>query len=306
VGGVDYVAKPFRVEEVLARVETHLTLRALQTQLQRTNEELEKRVEERTAQVVQLAVEQERMAYELQIAREVQSSFLPKECPHVQGWDFAAHWRPARQVAGDYYDFVSRAGANGDEDKLGLVIADVADKGVPAALFMVLTRSTLRATMDRASSPVEGISHTNRLLCVDASAGMFVTLFYALLAPDTGEMTYVNAGHRPALICRASSQEFVELLPTGMALGVVPDASFAQESVHLDHDDVLVFYTDGVPEATDEHEQMFGVERFMRTILDHHDATADEIASAVIQAVDKFVGSEEPFDDIAVVVIKRS
>ena len=156
VGGVDYVAKPFRVEEVLARVETHLTLRALQMELQQANEELEKRVEERTAQVLQLALEQERMAYELQIARGVQSSFLPDKTPQIRGWDFAAQWRPARQVAGDYYDFVSPAGANGEEEKLGLVIADVADKGVPAALFMVLTRSTLRATMDRSSSPAEG------------------------------------------------------------------------------------------------------------------------------------------------------
>jgi sigma-B regulation protein RsbU (phosphoserine phosphatase) len=275
-------------------------------ELQQANEELEKRVEERTAQVIQLALEQERMAYELQIAREVQSSFLPDKTPQIRGWDFAAQWRPARQVAGDYYDFVSPAGANADQEKLGLVIADVADKGVPAALFMVLTRSTVRATMDRSSSPAEGITHANRLLCTDASAGMFVTLFCALLDPNSGEMTYVNAGHHPVLLCRAGSQEFVELAPTGMALGVVPDASFAQETIYLDHDDLLVLYTDGVPEATNQHEQMFGVERFERIVLDHRQSPAAQIATAVVRAVDEFAGSEEPFDDIAVVVVKRS
>jgi sigma-B regulation protein RsbU (phosphoserine phosphatase) len=306
VGGVDYVAKPFRVEEVLARVETHLTLRALQMELQRANEELERRVEERTAQVVQLAIEQERMAYELQIAREVQASFLPREAPQIPGWEFAARWRPARQVAGDYYDFIQRTEAGGDSSKLSLVIADVADKGVPAALFMVLTRSTLRAMMDRSISPSDGIAHTNRLLCVDASAGMFVTLFYSLLDPATGEMTYVNAGHRQGLLCRAGSRELVELAPTGMALGVVSDAPFAQETVHLGHDDLLVLYTDGVPEATDAHDRMFGMERFESVVLDHRGASATRIANAVIQAVDDFAGSEEPFDDIAVVVVKRS
>ena len=306
VGGVDYVAKPFRVQEVLARVETHLTLRALQMELQQANEELERRVEERTAQVVQLAIEQERMAYELHIAREVQASFLPREVPQLPGWEFAAQWRPARQVAGDYYDFISQAGDRGDDGLLGLVIADVADKGVPAALFMVLTRSALRAAVDRASSPSEGIAHTNRLLCVDASAGMFVTLFYALLNPATGEMTYVNAGHRPPLLCRADSQEFIELAPTGMALGVVSDASFTQETVHLGRDDLLVFYTDGVPEATDARECMFGMERFERIVLDHRHGPATQIATAVVQAVDEFTDSEEPFDDVAVIVVKRT
>jgi sigma-B regulation protein RsbU (phosphoserine phosphatase) len=306
VGGVDYVAKPFRVEEVLARVETHLTLRALQKELQRANEELERRVEERTAQVLQLAIEQERMAYELQIAREVQASFLPGKAPQLPGWEFAAQWRPARQVAGDYYDFIPQTGENRDQELLGLVIADVADKGVPAALFMVLTRSTLRATMDRASSPSEGIAHTNRLLCVDASAGMFVTLFYALLNPATGEMTYVNAGHRSPLLCRADSNEFVELAPTGMALGVVPDAPFRQETVHLAHNDMLVFYTDGVPEATDAHECMFGLERFERIVLGHRHAPATQVANAVLRAVEAFSDSAEPFDDVAVVVVKRS
>jgi sigma-B regulation protein RsbU (phosphoserine phosphatase) len=160
--------------------------------------------------------------------------------------------------------------------------------------------------MDRESTPSDGITRTNRLLCVDASAGMFVTLFYALLDPATGHMTYVNAGHRSPLLVRAGSDEFAELVPTGMALGVVSDAPYEQESVHLDHNDLLVFYTDGVPEATDAHDCMFEMERFERIILDHRHAPAAQIARAVVEAVDEFSGSEEPFDDIAVLVVKRA
>jgi sigma-B regulation protein RsbU (phosphoserine phosphatase) len=159
--------------------------------------------------------------------------------------------------------------------------------------------------MDRAASPAEGIAHTNRLLCIDASAGMFVTLFYALLDPASGEMTYVNAGHRSPLLYCADSQELVELTPTGMALGVVSDAAFEQKTVRLAHKDVLVLYTDGVPEATDVHEHMFGMERFERVILDHKHAPAAQIATTLVESVDRFSDSEEPFDDIAVMVVKR-
>jgi sigma-B regulation protein RsbU (phosphoserine phosphatase) len=135
---------------------------------------------------------------------------------------------------------------------------------------------------------------------------MFVTLFYALLDPATGEMTYVNAGHRSPLLCRADSNEFDELAPTGMALGVVSDAPFRQETVHLAHRDMLVFYTDGIPEATDEHECMFGMKRLTKILLGHRHAPAKQIAAAVVQAVEEFSDAEEPFDDVAVVVVKRS
>jgi sigma-B regulation protein RsbU (phosphoserine phosphatase) len=299
-GGVDYVAKPFRVEEVLARVETHLTLRGLRADLERANQELERRVEERTAQVIQLAIEKERMAYEFQIARQVQASFLPREVPQLPNWEFVALWRPASTVAGDYYDFVPGAG-----NKLGLVIADVADKGVPAALFMVLTRSVLRASMDRAPSPAEGISRTNRLLCADASAGMFVTLFYALLDPASGEVTYVNAGHPPPLLCCAASGDLTKWMPTGMALGVVEDTPFEQRTAHLERGDLLVFYTDGVPDAMDAQGHQFGMERLQRIVHDQHGAPAAEVAAAILQGINDFAGSEDPFDDVAIIVVKR-
>jgi len=301
VGGRDYVTKPFQLQEVLARVETHLALRDLQAELQQANDELERRVEERTAQVVQLAVEKGQLEHELHMAREVQASFLPRETPQVPGWEFVARWRPAREVAGDYYDFIP-----GDERELGLVIADAAGKGMPAALFMVLTRSIVRASVDRAPSPSKGINHANRLLCADASEGMFVTLFYALLNPETGEVTYVNAGHNPPLLCRADHEQLTQLGPTGMALGVMTDTQFEQGTVHLQPGDFIVLYTDGVPDATDAQERGFGMDRLQRVILDHRRAHAADIVDALEQAIDDFAGPGDPFDDIAIVLAKRS
>jgi len=301
VGGRDYVTKPFQLEEVLARVETHLALRDLQADLQQANNELERRVEERTAQVVQLAVEKGQLEHELHVARELQASLLPRETPQLPGWEFVTRWRPAREVAGDYYDFIS-----GDETGLGLVIADVAGKGMPAALFMVLTRSIVRASVDRAPSPANGVTHANRLLCADASEGMFVTLFYALLNPATGEVTYVNAGHNPPLLCRADHEQLTQLGPTGMVLGVMADAPFEQGTVHLRSGDFIVLYTDGVPDATDAQERGFGMDRLQSIILDHRRAPAVDIVAALERAIDDFAGPGDPFDDIAVVVVKRS
>ena len=252
------------------------------------------------ARLYQVAVEKGRLERELQMAHEVQASFLPREVPQIPGWEFAARWHPAREVAGDYYDFISSSGGH-----LGLVIADVADKGMPAALFMVLTRSTIRAGVSRAPLPADGIGHVNRLLSADATGGMFVTLFYADLDPASGEMTYVNAGHNPPLLYHAGSGQLTELGRTGMALGVLVDAPFEQRTVRLESGDLIVLYTDGVTDAIDARERAFGMERLRRVVLDHRSAPAAEIVTALDRAISDFVGSSAPFDDVAIVVAKR-
>jgi len=251
------------------------------------------------ARLYQVAVEKGRMERELQVAREVQASFLPRETPQVTGWEFVARWQPAREVAGDYYDFIPLDGG-----QLGLVIADVSDKGMPAALFMALTRSIVRASVGRAPSPTDGIAHANRLICVDSTRGMFVTLFYALLDPTIGEMTYVNAGHNPPLLCRADQDQLTQLARTGMALGVVEDTPFEQHTLRLNPGDFIVLYTDGVTDATDAHLQDFGMERLRRVILEHRHAPAADVMAALEQAIGDFAGSTAPFDDMAMVVIK--
>jgi len=300
IGGVDYVTKPFRVEEVLARVETHLALRHLRLELERANQELEMRVEERTAQVIDLAVERDRLGRELELAREMQVGFLPHETPQVPGWEFVARWKPAHQVAGDYYDFIPLDGGH-----LGLVIADVADKGMPAALFMVLTRSTVRASAVGAPTPAESMTHTNRLLCADSSGGMFVTLFYGHLSLESGDCTYVNAGHDPPLLYRAGTAELTEFWPTGMALGVIEKASYEQRTVHLDPGDFIVSYTDGLIDAMDASGREFGRDRLRRIILEQCHLPAEEIVASLEQALDDFAGSTDPLDDTAMVLVKR-
>jgi sigma-B regulation protein RsbU (phosphoserine phosphatase) len=251
------------------------------------------------ARLYQVAVEKGRLERELQVAREVQASFLPRETPQVPGWEFVARWQPAREVAGDYYDFILL-----DGEQLGLVIADVSDKGMPAALFMALTRSIVRASVGRAPSPADGIAHANRLICADSTRGMFVTLFYALLNPPTGEITYVNAGHNPPLLCRTDQDQLTKLARTGMALGVVEDASFEQHTLRLNPGDFILFYTDGVTDATDVHLQDFGMERLQRVLLEYRHAPAADVMAALEQAIRDFAGSTAPFDDMAVVVIK--
>lgn len=251
------------------------------------------------ARLYQVAVEKGRMERELQMAREVQLSLLPRETPQVPGWEFAARWQPAREVAGDYYDFIPL-----EQGQLGLVIADVSDKGMPAALFMACTRSMVRASVGRAPSPADGIAHANRLICADATSGMFVTMFYALLDPATGEITYVNAGHNPPLLYRADQDQLTELTRTGMALGVIADSPFEQRTLHLSPGEFILLYTDGVTDATDPHLQDFGMERLRRVILDHRRGRAVDIMTALMQAIEAFASATAPFDDIALVVAK--
>jgi sigma-B regulation protein RsbU (phosphoserine phosphatase) len=251
------------------------------------------------ARLYQLAVEKGRLERELHMAREVQASLLPRQVPQLPGWEFAAHWRPARQVAGDYYDFIPL-----DEGRLGLVMADVSDKGMPAALFMATTRSVVRASVARAAWPSEGIALANRLICADAAGGMFVTLFYGLLHPATGVLAYVNAGHNPPLWYRASRDLLVPLERTGMALGVLEDAPLDQRAVRLGAGDWVLLYTDGLTDAVDARSDRFGLGRAQQVLLEHRHAPASEIVAALQSAVDRFTGQAPPFDDMAMVVAR--
>jgi sigma-B regulation protein RsbU (phosphoserine phosphatase) len=252
------------------------------------------------ARLYQVAVEKGRLERELQMAREVQASLLPHATPQVSGWEFVACWYPARQVAGDYYDFIPL-----DEQRLGLVMADVSDKGMPAALFMALTRSVVRASVHGSSMPAKAIARANRLICADSTRGMFVTLFYAQLHLETGELTYVNAGHNPPLLYDAHHAQLTRLAPTAMALGVLPDFPFEQGTIRLEPADFLLLYTDGVTDATNAELQGFGMQRLERAILDHHDASAAGVMAALEEQIRAFSGSAAQFDDVAILITKR-
>jgi len=244
------------------------------------------------------------MERELQVARQLQASLLPDGTPQIPGWEFVVRWQPAREVAGDYYDFILC-----EEGQLGLVIADVSGKGMPSALFMALTRSIVRASMGHAPSPADGIAHANRLICADAGDGMFVTLFFALLDPVTGGFTYVNAGHNPPLLCkpgdRAGGRAAAELMPTGMALGIITDWPFEQRTLHLEPGDFIVLYTDGVTDAMDPHRQPFGKERLEEIVWKQCGRSAIDILAALEHAIAEHTGSMAQFDDIAILVVRR-
>lgn len=252
------------------------------------------------ARLYQVAVDKGRMERELSMARTVQTGLIPEEIPELKGWQFAASWLPAREVAGDFYDFIPT-----DSDDIGLVIADVTDKGMGAALFMALTRSMVRASLEQAATPAEAITNANRLVCANSSSAMPVTLFYGRVGPENGEMVYVNAGHNPPLIYRADSGEFEELSRTGIVLGVDESLELEQGTAELEPGDFLVMYTDGVPDALNSTEQSFGEDRMRESVVSSASGTAQEICLNLLQALQEFIGGADPFDDITLLVAKR-
>jgi serine phosphatase RsbU (regulator of sigma subunit) len=255
-------------------------------------------------------IQKEKLEHELRVARDVQASLLPQAVPTLPGWEFAASWLPARQVSGDFYDFIPpvSAGAAGQlacEGCWGLVIADVSDKGMPAALFMALTRSIVRASVVGPGSPVELIAQANRLVCADAAQGMFVTLFYGLLDPAAASLTYVNAGHDPPWHFQAASGQWTELTPTGMALGFFDGAPFAQRTVPVEPGDTLVLFTDGITDAESPERERFGRDRLGQVFQERRGQSAAELAAAIITAHRQFCGDAPLFDDVTLVVVRR-
>ena len=252
------------------------------------------------ARLYQVAVDKGRMEKELQMAHQVQVSLLPHQVPQLPGWDFGALWHPAREVSGDYYDFIES-----EQGKIGLIIADVSDKGMPAALFMALTRSTVRASLKSTHSPAEGIALANSLISADSTDGYFVTLLYALLDTTTGDLTFVNAGHSPPLLYNAALNQFMMLNRTGMALGVDEASLYGQFTVHLDPGDFVLLYTDGVTEAANSQGNEFGMDRLRRTAAYMQKASAAEMATALEQAVCTFGGCDPLSDDITILAARR-
>ena len=245
-------------------------------------------------------IEKEKLEHELQVARQVQASLLPHHIPELPGWEFAARWRPAREVAGDYYDFIPF-----DDRRLGLIVGDVTDKGMPAALFMALTRSTVRASLIGAASPAEGISAANLLISADSLNSMFVTLFYGQLDPAAGELTYVNAGHPPPLHYRAATDEFVELTRTGIALGLFGASQFQQGRAKLESGDCLLLYTDGLTDADNREGRRFGKDALQPLLRRAARSDAVSVVVALETALDDFTGGATPFDDVTLMVVRH-
>jgi sigma-B regulation protein RsbU (phosphoserine phosphatase) len=244
--------------------------------------------------------ERERLERELQLAREIQQTFMPGQLPHLPGWELAFTWRAARQVAGDFYDFFELSGG-----RLGLVIADVADKGMPAALFMALTRTLMRAAALEEVSPAAALARVNDLLVPDAHQGMFVTAVYAVLSLDTGRLTYANAGHNLPLLLRSGTGELEWLSKGGMALGVLEGVRLEEHAISLEPGDSLVFYTDGVTEAFSPGGDIYGEERLRATLWAAKSGSAQAVLDAIDASVVAFAGDAPPSDDRTLMVLRR-
>jgi serine phosphatase RsbU (regulator of sigma subunit)/CHASE2 domain-containing sensor protein len=267
---------------------------------------------------VQAEIERARQVAEreLEIGRKIQAGFLPDRIPTPPGWEIAAHFQPALQVSGDFYDVFEVAGGR----CLGVVIADVCDHGVGSALFMALTRSLIRAfalqSADRlgaaAAEPMqwsqalalETVHQTNAYITDNhGEAGMFATLFLGILDPVTGRLTYVNGGHEPPLYLRRG-QPAAYLKATGLAVGALPDAPFRAESVTFSPGDSLFLYTDGVTDADDFAGAHFSKQRLVGLVSEKQD-TARSLLDGVIEALNAHVRGHSPADDITLLAISR-
>lgn len=268
-----------------------------------------------SALLAQQAVEQERLAQEIRVARDIQGALLPSSAPRLPGWQVASAYRAARAVGGDFYDFwvLDNKPAPPDDEpdssparpQFGFVIADVSDKGVPAALFMALSRSLMRAAALDGSPPSKSVERANRWISRDSQSGMFVTLFYGLLDPTTGVLRFTNAGHNPPLLLRNNG--VIDTLGTsGIALGVIEEAHFRESQAIVGPEDVLVCYTDGVTEAINDAEQEYGVGRLIDVVKRYRGRSADEIVQAVLSDLAAHTGDQPPFDDVTLVVVKRT
>jgi serine phosphatase RsbU (regulator of sigma subunit)/anti-sigma regulatory factor (Ser/Thr protein kinase) len=255
----------------------------------------------RVAQLARLqqmeARERERVEQEMRVARVIQETLLPETTPALPGWHLAAFWQPARAVSGDFYDFLEFP-----DGRVGIIVADVTDKGVPAALVMATARSLLRAAAERLISPGEVLARANDQLCPDIPRNMFVTCLYLLLDPETGKLIFANAGHNLPLC--STSHGVVEPRATGMPLGLLPGMRYSETQAQMEPGDRLLLYSDGLVEAHNVKKEMFGFPR-LRQIVGDQPADHDVI-QGLMQALADFTGPDwEQEDDVTILTIDR-
>ncbi len=244
---------------------------------------------------------------ELAVGREIQLSLLPKTCPEAPGWEFAAAYQAARTVGGDFYDFCELPG---EPARLGIVIADVADKGVGAALFMALSRTIIRTTAMSGRGPASALMKANELILKDSHTdGVFLSAVYAVLETETGRLIYANAGHNPPLLYRAAGAgadgSVTELSQRGIILGTFEGITLGEQRLDLAPGDALIFYTDGIPDALNADGEEFGEGRLREIVAAHGGEPADALLAALMAALAAFTGDTEPADDVTCVVVRR-
>jgi phosphoserine phosphatase RsbU/P len=245
-------------------------------------------------------LERERMDREFQLARDIQQTFLPSHMPRIPGWELDARWQTARIVGGDFYDIFRISGK-----KVGLVIADVSDKGMPAALYMTVTRTLIRSDARNTLSPGALLERVNNMLVVDAQNGMYVTVVYAILDLETGVLTYASAGHNQPLRIQSSNGAVHRLHKGGMAMAVLEDNRYQDYRLAIEPGDALIFYTDGVTEQFSPDGEIYGEERLLELLKSQNGQSIATILDNLHLSLIGFRGGDPPSDDVTLLALRR-
>ena len=256
--------------------------------------------EQMRGQMEREAAERGRLEHEMSIARDIQMGLLPKTFPKMPGFDMFAFTVPARHVGGDCYDVIDVG-----DGRLAITIGDVSGKGTPAAILMANVQAAVRALSESRIPSAELITRVNRLVHGYTEESVFITFFYSVLDTRTGELVYVNAGHNPPCVLRADgSREYLDL--GGLVVGVLPTAPYEEGRTQLAPGDYLVLYTDGITEASNRQDEMFGEERFERLLVEHRHFSAREIEERVYGSIKEFADGASQSDDLTMVIVKRT
>jgi serine phosphatase RsbU (regulator of sigma subunit) len=256
------------------------------------------------AKVYQETLALEATRQELKFAGRIQSSFLPTEIPTLDGWEIAIAMLPARETSGDFFDIIPL-----EDKKIGFLVADVADKGLGAALYMALCRTLIRtyALEYQEIHPDFVFASTNERLLKDSRVNLFISSFYGVINPKTNSLTYCNAGHNPPfLFSKSKGGKFISLPATGIPLGIEESSSWKRVTVKIEPGDVLVIYTDGIPDTLNENGESFREERLIKTIQGYLGLSAQDILASLIEEVQRFGGNTAQYDDITLIVISRN
>jgi len=291
-GVTDFVEKPWTNSKLLASLEKQVAIGRERRALAKSAV----RESQARSEMASLVHQHER---EIAEARAIQEGFLPKEIPQLAGYDIASAWQSARVVGGDYFDVLSF-----DQDSVGICIADVAGKGMPAALLMSNLQAAVRGLASADLAPAELCTRLNLLLCRNMANDRFITFFYALLDGASGALRYVNAGHNPPVVMhRDGSHE--RLTDGGIVLGAFPNQSFVNGSARLQSGDRLVLYTDGVTEAANAEDEEFGDARLIQVLSEHRAASARHLQTQILASAGQFCGNRW-HDDATLLILAAS
>jgi sigma-B regulation protein RsbU (phosphoserine phosphatase) len=296
-GAKDFVSKPFDLSELRARVHNILEVRLLHLELEEAVRELEA-----SREVVRLKTleEQRKSDQELALAQETQQSLLPRFLPQFENYRIRAFNSPTRYVGGDFYDFLQLSSG-----KWMGVLADVSGKGMSAALLSSMVLGALNTEFRSGAQPEEALKRANQLLCEKSLPYQFVTLFLFILGPD-GAGQYISAGHNPAYLFRSATGKVERLVSDAHFLGMFDFASYQPSMLQLSTGDVLVVYSDGLPDAHNQHEEMFGEERLLRIIHQEAPSGSQALERTLLQAIQEFTQGTPLTDDITFVVVEKS